>query len=121
MNLTIPTGSLQKRIEELDWDFAEADTQYLTHSIHRYSGKFIPQIARQAIELLTQPSELVLDSYCGSGTTLLECSVSGRWSIGIDLNPLAVLISSVKSTLIQNQQLYMFIRRIKEDLRAVVV
>jgi SAM-dependent methyltransferase len=113
----IAEESLQTKIEELDWDFADADTQYLTHSIHRYSGKFIPQIARQAVELLTQPGELVLDSYCGSGTTLLECSLTGRRSIGIDLNPLAVLIARVKTTPISRQKLLACVEGIRRDLR----
>ena len=39
-------------VSTLDWEHLTADTQYLTHNIHRYSGKFIPQIAAQAIELL---------------------------------------------------------------------
>ncbi|MBS0195452.1 MAG: hypothetical protein JSR77_01715 [Planctomycetes bacterium] len=82
----------------LDWEFAESDTRTLTHGIHRYSGKFIPQVARQAIELVTNPGELVLDLYCGSGTTLLEAAQCRRHSIGIDMNPLATMISRVKSS-----------------------
>lgn len=88
-------------VQSSDWEFGEADTQYLTHSIHRYSGKFIPQIAGRAIEILTAPGETVLDSYMGSGTTLLEASLRDRKSIGIDLNPLAVLISKVKNTVVE--------------------
>jgi SAM-dependent methyltransferase len=116
----IAEESLQTKVEGLDWDFADADTQYLTHSIHRYSGKFIPQIARQAVELLTRPGELVLDSYCGSGTTLLECSLVGRASVGIDLNPLAVLISRVKTTPVGRQALGEFVRRMRQDLQPLV-
>ncbi len=85
-------------VQEIDWEFSDADTQYLTHNIHRYSGKFIPQIAGKAIELLTTKGDLVLDSYMGSGTTLLEATLRERDSVGIDLNPLAVLISKVKNT-----------------------
>lgn len=84
------------------WEFHDADTRHLTHAIHRYSGKFIPQIARQAIELLTEPGELVLDPYAGSGTTLLEAMMLGRRSVGVDLNPLAVLISTTKVTPIEH-------------------
>ena len=90
--------ALIKEIQECDWEFSDADTQYLTHNIHRYSGKFIPQIAGKAIELLTMPGDLVLDSYMGSGTTLLEAMLRDRTSIGVDLNPLAILISRVKTT-----------------------
>lgn len=94
-----------RSVQNTNWEFAEADTQFLTHNIHRYSGKFIPQIAGNAIELLTDKGEVVLDSYMGSGTTLLESSLRGRNSIGIDLNPLAVLISNVKNTPVQDNDL----------------
>lgn len=96
---------LVEQIQLQDWEFSEADTQYLTHNIHRYSGKFIPQIARKAIELLTVPQDTVLDSYMGSGTTLLEAELCGRNSIGVDLNPLAVLISKVKTTKVERNDL----------------
>jgi len=93
------------KIKEIDWEFAEADTQYLTHNIHRYSGKFIPQIAGKVIELITKPQDIVLDSYMGSGTTLLEALIRNRNAIGVDLNPLAVLISKVKTTVICNNDI----------------
>lgn len=80
----------------LDWEFAHADTRAFTHNIHRYSGKFIPQIARQAIELLTRPGDLIVDPYCGSGTAILEGALCGRRTAGFDLNPLAVLIAGAK-------------------------
>lgn len=89
--------ALRQAAASLDWDQHKADTQYLTHAVHRYSGKFIPQIARQALELITYPGETILDPYCGSGTTLLEASLAGRHAIGSDLNPLAVLIAKVKT------------------------
>lgn len=78
------------------WEFAEDDTQYLTHNLHRYSGKFIPQIANAVISALSSPGDLILDPYCGSGTTLLEAALLGRRALGFDLNPLAVLISETK-------------------------
>lgn len=97
--------NLIKNIQSTDWEFTDSDTQYLTHNIHRYSGKFIPQIAGKAIELLTNPQDTILDSYMGSGTTLLEAALKGRNSIGVDLNPLAVLISKVKTTIITRNDL----------------
>lgn len=92
-------------IQKYNWEFTEANTQYLTHNIHRYSGKFIPQIAGKAIELLTEPNDLILDSYMGSGTTLLEAMLRDRNSVGVDLNPLAVLISRVKTTIISSDDI----------------
>ena len=97
------------QVNSLDWECLGSDTQYLTHSIHRYSGKFIPQIGAQAISILTKPGDLIVDPYCGSGTVLLESSLAGRRSIGVDLNPLAVLISKVKTTPIAKATLEHFI------------
>ena len=90
--------ALSTEVLNSSWEYADADTQHLTHNIHRYSGKFIPQIAARAISLLTGPGDLVVDPYCGSGTTLLESALLGRRAIGVDLNPLAVLITRVKTT-----------------------
>ena len=91
-------ADLQNAASAQDWEQLDGDTRYLTHSLHRYSGKFIPQIAGQAIDLISAPGELVLDPYTGSGTSLLEAALSGRHSIGIDLNPLACVIAKVKTT-----------------------
>lgn len=101
---------LLSSIKALDWECMGADTQYLTHSIHRYSGKFIPQIGKQVTLLLTEPGDVILDPYCGSGTVLLECCLAGRHSIGIDLNPLAVLISKVKTNPVEKTRLENFVQ-----------
>ena len=78
------------------WSYADANTQQWTHNLHRYSGKFIPQIARRAIEILSKPGDIILDPYCGSGTVLVESALSRRRALGVDLSPLAVLIAATK-------------------------
>ena len=103
---------LQRLVHSLDWEQIDSDTRYLTHGVHRYSGKFIPQIAGQAIDLLTAPGELVVDPYAGSGTALLEAALRGRRSIGIDLNPLACLIARVKTTPVSPEALDQFVARL---------
>ena len=48
---------------------------YFTHIIHKYPAKFIPHIPRWAInKYLRGKGKLVLDPFCGSGTTLVEAS-----------------------------------------------
>lgn len=96
------------KIKEQDWEFVNEETQYLTHNIHRYSGKFIPQIARQVIDLTTQKGDIILDPYLGSGTTALESMLSHRNFIGIDINPLAILIAKVKTTILSIKDLMDF-------------
>jgi DNA modification methylase len=85
-----------KRLASIKWDFSNEHTRQLTHGIHPYPAKFIPQIPAALIEELTAPGETVADVFCGSGTTLLESLRLRRNVIGIDANPLAALISRAK-------------------------
>lgn len=82
------------------WSFKTADTKEYTHCYHIYPAMMIPQVARKLLSDYAPEGklELVLDPYSGSGTTLVESSVMGIRSIGTDLNPLARLISKVKNT-----------------------
>lgn len=72
--------------------------QYLTHWIYPYKGKFHPQMIRALLNILdVKPGQLVLDPFLGSGTTAIECMVAGVNFVGIDISPLCVLISRVKT------------------------
>jgi len=86
------------RLEQIEWDFASAKTAYLTHNLHPYPAKFIPQIPNALIQELSSVGDTIADIFCGSGTTLLEALQLKRNAIGIDANPLASLISRAKTT-----------------------
>lgn len=58
-----------------------------------YWGNFIPQIPRQLMMRFTKKGDWVLDTFSGSGTTLIECMRLGRNGIGIDLSKDAVDLS----------------------------
>ena len=86
------------KLRELNWDFADASTGYLTHSLHPYPAKFIPQIPNALIQELSSVGDTVLDPFCGSGTSLVEALLLKRNAVGVDANPLACLISEAKTT-----------------------
>ena len=98
--------TLQEKVDKTNWEAEDQETRYLSHSIHRYSGKFIPFIARSVIELVSQEGETILDPYMGSGTTVLEALLLKRIALGVDMNPLGVLISKVKTTPVNTNQLH---------------
>jgi len=52
-----------------------------------YWGNFIPQIPHQLMMRYTKKGDWVVDTFVGSGTTLIECKRMGRNGIGIELNP----------------------------------
>lgn len=81
-----------------DWTFAGADTRRLTHCYHDYPARMIPQVAGKLLDQFGPRSGLMLDPYCGTGTSLVEGLVRGLNVIGTDLNPLARLISTAKTT-----------------------
>lgn len=81
----------------IDWSFSQADTLYLSHDVHPYPAKFIPQIAGHLIAKLSVRGEVVLDPFGGSGTTALEAVRLGRRAISVDANPLGGLIGRVKT------------------------
>jgi DNA modification methylase len=67
------------------WIFDKRDTSGA--HLGWYWGNFIPQIPRQMMLRYTKKNDWVLDTFVGSGTTLIECRRLGRNGIGIELNP----------------------------------
>ncbi len=114
-----------KLIEKLTTytDVGSTDSGAFTHGIHPYPAKFIPELPREIIRECTKERNIVLDPFCGSGTTLLEACIAGRKSIGIDSNPVAALISRAKTTALtvceQEQILAIANRLSKMDLTEI--
>jgi SAM-dependent methyltransferase len=79
-------------------DFSASGHLYATHTLHAFAARCPPPLARWAIETFTDPGDYVLDVMCGSGTTLVECLLTGRHGLGVDIDPLARLITSAKAT-----------------------
>jgi len=90
------------------WDFKNADTRELTHGLHNYPAIMVYPISRSIIKIMQSisPIETLLDPFSGSGTSLVEGVLSGINKVyGNDLNPLAQLMSKVKTTPIKRKHL----------------
>lgn len=72
-------------------------TRYSVHGMHEYKGKFNPQVVRGVLNILgATPNSKIIDPFCGSGTSLVECAHVGMTAIGYDMNPLAIYITNAK-------------------------
>lgn len=78
----------------------------LTHNFYRYPARFSPLFARAAIEAFSQTGDVILDPFVGGGTTLVEALALGRHAVGVDINPLAVFLTRVKTTQLSGHDLY---------------
>jgi hypothetical protein len=93
----IPT--LDTRLKAIDWSFNNRLNGHGIDGIHPYPAKFISDIPRAFLSTLPIPKgTAILDPFCGSGTTLTEAQRNRLPSIGIDLNPIACLISRTKTS-----------------------
>ena len=75
-------------------------THGLTHGIHRFAAKYIPQVPRWAIREFASDGDTVLDPFMGSGTTLVEGLQRCVTTIGVDIDPLARIVASAKTCVI---------------------
>lgn len=99
------------------WSFSGSrSVDNLTHGYHRYPAKFIPQIVKKLIETYTIDSDKIADVFAGCGTTLVESKVHGRKSVGVDINPVAQLITNAKINAIDPPVLEIAIQNLKREL-----
>ncbi len=81
-----------------DLNFHSQNGNYAAHNFHAFPAKFPPQLPGEFIRHLTTTEDIVLDPMSGSGTSILEACLEGRKAIGLDIDPLAILLAKVKTT-----------------------
>ncbi len=104
------------QLGNINWDFKGHDTQYMTHGIHKYPARMIPQIARALILAFSKKNDLIVDPFVGSGTVLTEAFLNKRNSIGNDLNPLGILLTKVRTTPLDGHKLIKIFQQIKINI-----
>ena len=93
-------------IEFADQDAADArsrnqiqEADLPVHQWYRFVLSFPPHLVRHYLARFgIGPGQVVLDPFCGTGTTLVECKKLGIHSVGIEPNPVAHFASSVKTS-----------------------
>ncbi|OYS21515.1 hypothetical protein CBF60_03970 [Lactobacillus taiwanensis] len=80
-------------------DFVGEDMGYSTHKYHDYPATMIPKLPNLFINAVSKFTDIqnVYDPFMGSGTTLVEGMRHHLEAFGVDLNPLAVLMTKVKT------------------------
>jgi len=78
----------------------------LTHQFHTYPARLHPATARILVEFVGREAgrSPIVDPFCGSGTVLVEARASGFRAIGVDLNPLAVLVARAKTWTVNSKK-----------------
>ena len=123
--ILIPVSDLQQYYEEhattehkfksqlgddLNWalsfdEYKEYERTKHVHRLHPYKGKFIPQLVEYFLDdhiddyktdVWFRPGDVVLDPFCGSGTTLVQANELGIHAIGVDISEFNAWISNVK-------------------------
>jgi len=121
--LTESDASYSERLRTLlqsDLDFRGKNSAYASHNFHAFPAKFPPQLPALFIERLTQPGDVVLDPMAGSGTTLVEAILAERIGVGCDIDPLALMISKVKTTPLDPFLIGKIGHRISEDAQRLL-
>lgn len=115
---------------DLNWalsfsEYRESQTTKHVHRLHPYKGKFIPQLVEYFLDNHTDkfkkesffnPGDIILDPFCGSGTTLVQANELGMHAIGIDVSAFNAFISNAKVNKYDLNDLYLHAQEISKRL-----
>ena len=111
-----------KQLPNNYWDFKDNDTHRYTHGIHSYPAMMVSPISKNIISILKQFKQInsLFDPFAGSGTVLVEGILAGIPTVaGNDINPLALLLSKVKTTPIDRTELQNEFNELKNRLNDI--
>lgn len=110
-----------KELPENFWDFKNEDTNAFTHGLHTYPATMIYPISRNIISKVKEiyPINTLLDPFSGSGTVPVEGVLAGIPDIyATDMNPLAILLTEVKSNALYPKKLCQDFKVLQEAINS---
>lgn len=87
------------------------------YNMHTYWSKKPHGAIQQYIQHYTQPGDLVLDPFCGSGGTALAALMEGRKAIAIDRSPAATFITKNYCTPVDVEELQTAFEELKRKVK----
>lgn len=81
-------------------------------TIHPFPAKMAPNIAIDHLGSTANEELVVLDPMCGSGTVLAAAAARGHSARGFDVDPLAVLMSSVATHVVDTEKVVVEAERV---------
>ena len=88
------------------------------YKMHKYFARRPQNVFRQLAEHYSRPGDLILDVFCGGGVTLFEGLSAGRRVAACDINPLAVLISRMEVTKVDEAAYEAVMGQIRDEVEA---
>ena len=120
-NIDLQLKNEFENLPEDFWDFKESSTRDLTHGLHYYPATMVYPISQNILKIVSKYKDIktLMDPFMGSGTVLVEGMLDNIPQIyGTDLNPLAVLMSRVKTTKLSKEQLAIIVE-LRKQLEAI--
>ena len=105
------------------WDYkgnAKSERDYV-HGFCTYPAMMVPKMQREILDVCLADNKKkhirLLDPFAGSGTILVEGMLRGLDVVGVDINPLAILLCKVKTTIIIPNDLSKSILNLKNTIQ----
>lgn len=87
------------------WTSPDYNKNEFVHSVFQYPAMMVPEVQRQIVDVIIRNSNSqnissMIDPFMGSATSLVSSMHYGIDCYGQDINPLAILIAKVRTTLV---------------------
>ena len=86
-----------------------------------FKGRKSPYVISKALEVLTEPGDVIFDPFLGSGTTILGCQLANRHLIGTELDNFTFAIDKVLFERIDEKELDGALQQVVEQSKDYIL